>query len=185
MGKAIVIFKGLKGRGFWCSVTTQREQTLTVQGALDDIVPTVDGPEALTSNPALVSNLWAYAMQEKLARVTRSAEKRKAHRKAAKRFLVMARVLAHDVESQTDRTRDGWCSECLTYSTHVQVGAVPIGTFVYLCRSCGGRTARCVAPTCASFASRGSGAVALPEYCAEHRHDIPSFERASASIADL
>ncbi len=79
-----MVFKGHRGRAFWCAVTTPQERTLVVQGLLDDIAPEAHGPRLLTSNPALVSNLWSYAKQEKLARLTRSEEKRRAHKKAAK-----------------------------------------------------------------------------------------------------
>jgi hypothetical protein len=35
------------------------------------------------------------------------------------------------------------------------------------------------------MATRGFGPIRIPRFCAEHRHDIPSFEHASDEIADL
>lgn len=35
------------------------------------------------------------------------------------------------------------------------------------------------------MASRGVGGIRIPKYCAEHRHDIPGFEKASARVDEL
>ena len=185
VGNAAVTFKGLKGKAFLCAVTSPQARTLQVRGVLDDIAPNVQGPSLLSSNPALVSNLWSYAKQEKMARLTRSEEKRKAHRKAAKRFLATVEALAADVELLTSKARDGWCSECLTLSTHVKVDARFYTVDVYLCDACGSRTAGCPAPGCSNMASRGTSDYRVPKYCAEQRHDIPGFEKASALVDDL
>ncbi len=84
----------------------------------------------------------------------------------------------------TDRARDGWCSECLTYSSHTKVGSPIYTSDVYLCSACGGRTRVCPAPGCRTMAARGPIGIRGPRYC-EHRHDIPGFEKASSSIDDL
>ncbi len=52
----------------------------------------------------------------------------------------------------------------------------------YLCATCGAPTLTCAAPQCDNMATRGSGSVRIPRFCAEHRHELPSFERASAKI---
>lgn len=185
MGKSAVAFNGRKGKAFSCTVKTQKGHALCVEGVLDDIAPNINGPEVLTSNPALVSNLWAYAKQEKLARLTRSVEKRKAHKSAAKNFRSIAEVLAADVELVVEKTREGWCSECLSFSSHTKVGSPIYATDVYLCGACGGRTRVCPAPGCGNMASRGTSEIRVPKYCAEHRHDIPGFEKASSRVGDL
>ncbi len=178
-------FKGARGKAFTCTVTTKQGRALTLEGVLDDIAPSIEGPTVLASNRALVSNLWSYAKQEKLARLTRSVEKRNAHKNAAKKFLVVAEVLATDVELLGQKSRDGWCSGCLSFSSHTKVGAPIYATDVYLCGACGGRTRVCPAPGCSNMASRGTGEIRVPKYCAEHRHDIPGFEKASATVGDL
>ena len=55
----------------------------------------------------------------------------------------------------------------------------------YLCESCGSPTLGCAGPGCANMATRGFAAVLVPRYCAEHRHEIPGFEKASASFGVL
>ena len=55
----------------------------------------------------------------------------------------------------------------------------------YLCEGCGAATLTCAAPRCGNMATRGFGAVRVPRYCAEHRHDLPSFEQGAARIGDL
>ncbi len=152
---------------------------------LDDVDPEIHGPEVLANNPALVRNLWAYAKQEKLARLTRSAEKGGTYEKAAKRFKATAEALASDVELLTEKARDGWCSECMSFSTHTKVGGPIYVTDVYLCSACGSRTGVCPAPGCSNMASRGIRDVRVPKYCAEHRHDIPGFEKAFTFVHDL
>lgn len=43
----------------------------------------------------------------------------------------------------------------------------------------------CAVPRCANHANRGSRPVTTRRYCAEHSHEIPSFERSSERLRDL
>jgi hypothetical protein len=51
------------------------------------------------------------------------------------------------------------------------------GAADYLCDNCGAPTSVCVAPGCPNLANRGFRGLSTPKYCAEHRHDIPGFEK--------
>jgi len=82
------------------------------------------------------------------------------------------------MDDLTDETvSDRWCSGCLTRADHKRVNqraeSVKVATFV--CSNCGAATTPCIVLGCENFALRGSRNVNVPRYCAEHRHDIPSF----------
>jgi hypothetical protein len=55
----------------------------------------------------------------------------------------------------------------------------------YLCCSCGTPTLPCAAKDCDHMAVRKRGPVRLPRFCAEHRHEIPGFEKASDRLDSL
>lgn len=56
---------------------------------------------------------------------------------------------------------------------------------VLVCQGCGSPTLPCVAPLCGNLAVRDRGAVQIPQYCAEHRHEIPGFEKSDQSFGEL
>lgn len=110
------------------------------------------------------------------------------HRAAAKELAEQAELIAAYSESLGEETTSGWCSNCVTDGTHHQVedtGSFGPGRSVYLCDHCGVPTVHCTAPGCTNLAVKTTGLKALVPYCAEHRHDIPSFERAGDTIEDL
>lgn len=177
-----------KGRdAFECRLHTRRGAELRLFPMENNADPLPEGDVALAGNPAVVTNLWAFGVQENLYRRARAADKRKSHRKQADRYAKQALGVANLVEQGGTKIRVGWCSACFTNSQHQRVSGVPGPPPAFLCQACGAPTARCAAPHCANMATRDVGRAAVPRYCAEHRHDIPSFERMNqrlASIAD-
>lgn len=185
VSKAIVITRVLDGNQLECRATSPKEETLVLTGAVDDVEPEVEGSEKLRTNRALLLNAWAYAKYtfQKVSLPTpeeqRQAERRAyAHKKVAEWIT----DLADDV---TDQTRQGWCSACFTNTPHRRTRR-PFGQLAaYLCGNCGSPTLPCAGPGCKNMASRGRGGIQIPRYCAEHRHDIPSFTRADDKIDSL
>lgn len=109
----------------------------------------------------------------------------KDHFEAAKRFAKLAQEIAALTENLGEERTEGWCSNCVSESFHRKVDGAKGIRDIYLCGDCGVPTVRCSAPKCSSMAVKANGTRKLVPFCAEHRHDIPSFERAGDNIADL
>ncbi|WP_223110976.1 MULTISPECIES: DUF726 domain-containing protein [Aeromicrobium] len=158
---------------------------MILEGDLDTVEPEISGAIELTANPALVRNAWAYAKHHKLSRRMRKPEKVEAHLKESKAHHKVAAHIADLIETQTSSVRKGWCSSCISLTTHAKskgdFGRLP----AYLCGSCGSPTVVCAAPPCSNMAVRSFKMVKTPRYCAEHRHDITGFEKASSGFSDL
>lgn len=158
---------------------------LTLFGAADDLEPRAEGDKQLVGNMTLRHNLWAYAgFQSQAAGVVeeeaQSAFVKKAHghAKVAERLMVL-------IDELGDKSRAGWCSNCIEKSTHHKVDSSGTQTSTYLCDACGSATDLCVAPKCRHMAVRSLAKVHIPGFCAEHSHALPSFERSSDTIAHL
>ncbi|MCG7448812.1 TMCO4 family protein [Corynebacterium aurimucosum] len=93
----------------------------------------------------------------------------------------LATTLAELMDTLSSDTEEGWCSRCLTKSTHRKSKTKSL----YVCESCGSATTHCTVPQCDNFAPAGLGLVALPTMCAEHLHQVPDFERLDHRIDDL
>ena len=93
----------------------------------------------------------------------------------------LATTLAELMDTLSSGTEEGWCSRCLTKSTHRKSKSKSL----YVCENCGSATSHCTVPQCDNFAAGGLGLVALPTVCAEHLHQVPDFERLDHRIADL
>ncbi|WP_409141824.1 DUF726 domain-containing protein [Cellulosimicrobium sp. RS] len=186
-------------------VVSDQGARLVLEGDVVDVEPTVDSGGVLADNPALVSNLWAFAKSWYEARTTSYADalaapdresQKAAHKQAEenkktaqKRADAYAKVaqwiadVADDVSPYQPKL--GWCSSCFTKTEHRKSNR-PNGQMpVYVCQSCGAPTLPCVAPGCENMAVRERGAIRVPQYCAEHRHDIPGFEKAQGSFGEL
>lgn len=186
-------------------VESDQGAKLSLRGDLTDLEPTVESGGVLEHNPALLSNMWAFAKTWYEAHATsrsdalaqsdpeaqklalREAETRK--RAAAKRAETYSKVaqwiadVADDVSPY--EPKHGWCSSCYFKTEHRKSNR-PAGQLpVFVCQGCGSPTLPCVAPNCDNMAVRERGALRVPQYCAEHRHDIPGFEKAHARIAEL
>lgn len=187
------------------AVTSDQGARLALTGGFTDAEPEADEGGLLAGNRALRSNLWAYAKTWYTARALSNVdalshadpdqqraalglveELRKVARKRADAYARAAEWIADvaDDVSQLD-VEHGWCSACFCLTDHRKsnrpVGQIP----VYVCCGCGTPTLRCVAIGCGHMAVRDPGAIRIPSFCAEHRHDISGFEKAQGKIGEL
>lgn len=185
MASAAVSFKPVSHDGMMCEVRSPHGRVLRLTGKLETIEPEVEGDDAMLANPALVHNAWAYAKHEKQYRKFKAEEKRTSHRKQADAHAETAGKIAELIDLMGPTTRNGWCSACYIRTDHRKVTKVKTTVPVYLCVTCGSPTLNCASPNCDSMATRGFGPVRIPRFCAEHRHEIPSFARASDKVPTL
>lgn len=188
------------------AVISDQGAQLVLVGDPTEVKPSVrEGGEVLGKNPALVSNAWAFGKawydantrsnagmlaattpEERKLAEKEDREFRKATAARADHYAKTAQWIA-DVADDLSQLElgVGWCSSCFTKTTHLQSNR-PAGQLpVYVCQGCGSPTLGCVAPGCTNMAVRGRGAVRIPTFCAEHRHDIPGFEKSQGLIGEL
>lgn len=180
-----MIARVLEGSRLECRATSPQGRTLNLTGAVGDVEPAVEGSEELQANRALLHNAWAYAkftFQKVNLPTPEEQQQAELRARAHRRVAEWITDLADDL---TDQTRSGWCSDCFTYAPHRKTKR-PFGQLAaYLCSNCGSPTLPCAGAGCKSMASRGRGRLRIPRYCAEHRHEIPSFTRADDKIDSL
>lgn len=195
----------LEGTRLKVDVVSDQGATLSLVGEFTDLEPTVDSGGVLEGNPALRSNMWAYAKTWYTARTTSNAgalgladpaeqkaalklveETKRIAQKQADAYAKTAQWIADvaDDVSLLD-VEHGWCSSCFFQTEHRKSNR-PAGQLpVYVCQGCGSPTLPCVAVGCGNMAVRVRGAIRVPQFCAEHRRDIPGFEKAQGSIGEL
>lgn len=117
---------------------------------------------------------------ELVGRKARAALQTKAdsHARVAKKMLLL-------IDEIGETTHEGWCSNCFNKSVHRKVMSAKLRSNTYLCEDCGAPTDKCVAPRCSNMANRSLATIHVPGFCAEHSHDLPSFERANDKIDRL
>lgn len=184
MPESVVEFKPIGRRGMHVRLRTEHGWELEATGDLDVAVPELAGAPQLQGNHVLTTNAWAFACAEKSKRVTRDRELAEELSRRVEIHRDLALRIADLVDKVGERSRTGWCSACFERTTHHRVEAA-LAVPTYLCDSCGAATLKCVAPSCDNMATRGFGTVRIPRYCAEHRHDLPSFERSADRIDEL
>ena len=184
---------------FTCEIWSPKGRSLKVFGNLHDPEPTVTGDPELTRNRAIAQNLWTAASEyvqglaiETAEDSTDSEDARENTAELAKNYLAAARASAKTAKKITgftenlgEETTEGWCSNCAQLTTHHQVTTEGLKRSLFLCDGCGVPTVHCAAPGCTSMAVKTGGTKGMVPYCAEHRHDIPSFERSAETITDL
>lgn len=195
----------VEGTRIKVEIESDQGATLALAGDLTDLEPTVESGGVLEQNPALLSNMWAFAKTWHEAHATPQsdaltisdpdaqkaalrelAERRKAAQKRADTYARVAQWIADVADDLSPyQPKIAWCSSCFFKMEHRKSNR-PTGQLpVYVCQGCGAPTLPCVAPNCDNMAVRERGALRLPQYCAEHRHDIPGFEKAHARIGEL
>lgn len=177
MSSCTVTYSPVGRDAFVCVLESPDGPSLEVSAGLTDSKPKVRGHGAFKNNPTIVQTVWAYGSHELASRRSRKPEIRSAYRKDADRARRLAESIADFALLATDETVAGWCSCCFHYSRHRSVDAWRLKPRVYLCDTCGAPTTPCAVPRCGHMADRGTGAVRIPRYCAEHRHDIPGFTK--------
>lgn len=185
MESTAVLFKPVSHDGMVCEVRSPHGRLLRLSGTLATMEPEAEGDEAMLANPALIHNAWAYAKHEKHYRKLKNEEKRTSHRKQADAHAETAEKIAALIDLVGSTTRNGWCSACYVRTDHRKVTKTPTAVPVYLCVTCGSPTLKCAAPACGNMATRGFGPVRIPRFCAEHRHEVTNFERASDKVPSL
>lgn len=186
-------------------VVSDQGATLSLSGEFTDLEPVVERGGVLEHNPALRSNMWAFAKSWFVSRTLSNADAlsladpalqkaalkeievlKRAAQKRADAYMKTSQWIADvaDDVSMLD-VEHGWCSSCFFSNEHRKsnrpAGQVP----VYVCQGCGTPTLPCVAAGCNNMAVRDRGAIRVPQFCAEHRHGIPGFEKAQGTIGEL
>lgn len=177
-------FKPVGRDAFRCFLSTHAGGRLTLEAAVAGTEPTVSGDPLLVGNAAIVTNVWAYGKHEAQYRRTRAEEKRKSHQKQAKRHRKTALAITGYAEKLSTRSRSAWCSGCFTHSSHLAVKGHSRPT-VHLCGTCGGATTVCAVVTCRNMAVRRPDRLAAPAFCAEHRHEIPGFDKLEQRFSQI
>lgn len=135
---------------------------------------------------ALVGAIEQFGEHEFGRRRTRNEQKRRYHEKQVSKWRDAAEHISALLGDLTDKVEQGWCSGCLTDSTHWLVDAkTRFGTRQYVCGTCGTPTGWCDVPRCDNFANRCDMPRKAQRFCAEHSHDIPSFEKLDDQISTL
>jgi len=146
----------------------------------------VFGDDELTANSALVTSLAEYGADTLAARKAETESVRSRKEKAADHAERRARFIAALIDAPiVDRVEDRWCSACFKKAD--QTLREPGGDWpsAYLCGNCGSPTTPCAAPGCPNFARRHTSRHSVLDYCAEHTHEIPSFETANATLREI
>lgn len=170
--------------GFRCTLETKQGSVLEVGMQEGEPTPAT-GDDLLLENEALVASLSGFAVSELGFRRSRSEDKKKSLREQADRFQRDAKAIGEYVTLPGSDWTPGWCSSCFRETRHRKVLKTGQPVAVHLCRSCGTPTTPCAAPRCPHFARRGTRSWTTPRYCAEHRHEIPSFATADRRLADF
>lgn len=168
-----------------CALTTSSDRQLHFQGVPTGPPTLVEGDLLLRTSPSIVNNAWAFALHERRRRATRSEEKRKSHEARVAHHLKVATRIADLTDMPSGDVATAWCSACLEVSGHARVRVPLDWAPARLCRSCGAPTVECAAPGCTAMADRGTAKRCLPRFCAEHRHEIPSFDKAGQQLDEV
>ncbi len=171
--------------GFRCVLVSTIGTELEIIQTKPDEADQLTGDLGLRNNLSIVRSLTAYANHEFLARRLRNEETRASHHKLAGAFEEICLSLCEMVENAALEGPTGWCSACFTRTEHRPVKGMTRPTPAYLCTGCGAAVTRCVAPQCDHFANRPIRRIAAPSFCAEHRHDIPGFDKLDQALESL
>lgn len=185
MAKSTVVARVLDGDRLACRVVSPAGNELTLSGGVSDPTPELYGANVLVKNTTLIDHAWAFAMSTYQSVNLPDAVQQANAAKRAKGHRAVVKWIADVADGLTDEVKWGWRSACFGEHEH-QRAARPVGQLpAYLCSGCGSPTLTCAAPRCTNFAVRSHGAVKVPRYCAEHRHEIPGFEKANHTMGSL
>lgn len=170
--------------GYTCELTSANGLSVTVTQSSEG-GQVQAAPERLPTE-ALVGAVEQFGEHEFGRRRARSEHKRRHHEKQAAEWRAAAEHISALLGAISDKQESGWCSGCLTRSKHRLVAErTRFGTRQYICSDCGTPTGWCDVPRCDNFANRGDMPRKAQRFCAEHNHDIPSFEKLDDQISAL
>ncbi len=180
----IVVYKPRGSSGYTCRLDGDRG--LSVAISWEGAAPTLDASPSELPTRALVGAVQQYAENEFGRRRARTLEHRRHYEKKATGWREEAERISKLLADLSDATEEGWCSSCLTPSTHRLVGSrTRFGTRQYVCSECGSPTGWCDVPKCDHFANRSDMPQGSERFCAEHGHEIPSFAKLSQQVGSL
>lgn len=168
-----------------CHITTPRGNVLVLRGDQHAVEPGVEGADELASNPSLVLNAWAYARYTHLKVSLPSEVEQKIAENQADTHKQIARRIADLTDNLTEIVEIHWCSSCIAKAEHRKVKRPKGISPIWICTNCGSPTAPCTAPACRNMAVNGTGKINPRRYCAEHRHEVPSFSKATRRLETL
>lgn len=195
----------VEGTRLKVDISSDQGATLSLTGDFTDLEPLVFTGGVLEGNPALRSNMWAYAKTWFAARTASNAEALSlsdpAEQKAALKTIETAKRIAQKQADGYAKTaqwiadvaddvsmldvQHGWCSSCFQKAEHRKSNR-PVGQLpAYVCQACGSPTLPCVAVACSNMAVRERGLIRIPQFCAEHQHAIPGFAKAQRPFGEL
>lgn len=185
MAKPTVVARVLEDNRLECEVVPEHGDPLTLRGRTTDVAPTIEGSSPLQHYQAIVDNAWAFAKFTFLKVHLPSREEQKVAAKSARAHLGVTEWMVELADEPATVTRAGWCSSCFTRGKHQKVKLPTWQLPAYLCCACGTPTLPCAAKGCNHMAVRKRGPVPVPRFCAEHRHEIPGFEKSSDRLDSL
>lgn len=145
----------------------------------------VSGDVGLRANLALMEALLAYGKNELAHRRARSPEKRTSHEVAARRLARDVVGIADLVDRLGPEEQVAWCSGCFERTTQRRIRGSARPKPRYLCGNCGTPTVECAVPRCRHHAAVTARDRVTLSYCAAHRHEVPSFEKLTATLGSL
>ena len=185
MAKVRVVARVLEDDHLECKIDADGGKKLILTGLTTDVEPVVEGSSVLKKNRTLRDNAWALAKFTYLKVSLESPEEQENAEKRAKAYQEEVEWIAELAAAPGVVSQKGWCSSCFAKATHEKVERSAGQTPAYLCQKCGSPTLPCADPRCDNMAVRERGRVRIPRFCAEHRHDIPSFKKGDAKIESL
>lgn len=180
----VVVYRARGSSGYTCRLDGSNGLSVAIsrEGAASELEAC---PSDLPTR-ALVGALQQFAENEFGRRRARTSEQRRHHEEQARGWREEAEQISELLVDLTDTTEGGWCSACLTRSTHRLVGSrTRFGTRQYVCSECGSPTGWCDLPKCDHFANRSDMPRGSERFCAEHAHQIPSFAKLSQRVDSL
>jgi pimeloyl-ACP methyl ester carboxylesterase len=171
--------------GYAATLRSSSEVLLIVSRPSFDTEASVTDP-GQEDYPATIAALTAFGDNEFRYRHARATDKRKSFRRADDDARDKALFIAALMDDLTDDHTTGWCSACCERAPQRRTRGYRLPKPTYICTGCGTPTTLCAIPGCLNFAVVWPlGATGTIRYCAEHRHDIPSFEKLQERIETI
>lgn len=172
-------------KGFTCTLTTSRGSTWSVTGQAADPVPTKELSGLPRSNRWLLDALWSYGKLECEHRRSRHEGTRKSLRKQADELARETEAMGNLLDrKRRKKVVTGWCSACFRKTQHSATTTKSL-LETFICNDCGSPTVRCSEPRCRHMSAATPKRPGIPRFCAEHRHEIPAFDRIEAELSSL